>query len=124
MNFPSSWPQGCPPDDAEAADGQLFRVAKSYPPTAEDFMSHEELGKKSTGPQCLRVGLSLFRTLDDAEHLTQLFPKLGQYVMRGQLQPCHGVLKLTPSNRHPTHTTWWPYEGVDRAEPFSLAVSP
>ena len=124
VNFPSAWPQGCPPENAEAASGELFRVAKTNPPSAEDFKSHEELGKKSTGPQCLRVGLSLFQTIDDAEHLTQLFPKLGRYVLRGQLQPHHGVTKLTPSNRYPTHTTWWPYEGVNRAEPFSLALSP
>jgi len=90
VNFPSSWPQGCPPEDAEAASGELFRVAKTNPPSTEDFKSHEELGKKSTGPQCQRVGLSLFQTLDDAEHLIQLFPKLGCYVMSGQLQPYHG----------------------------------
>lgn len=124
VNFPTTWPHGCPPADAEAASGELFRVAKTHPPSAEDFKSHAELGKKSLGPQCLRVGLSLFRSLDDAEHLTLLFPKLGRHVLRGRLQAHHGVTKLTPSNRHPSHTTWWPYEGVNRCEPFSLAVNP
>jgi hypothetical protein len=123
VTFPSSWPQDCPPKDAESASGVVFRVAKTNPPSREDFKSHEELGKKSNGSQCLRVGLSVFQTFDDAEHLTQLIPKLGRYVLRGQLQPSNGVVKQTPGRQHPTHTTWWPYDGVDRAELFSLALS-
>lgn len=100
------------------ADAAVFRITKANPPSQDDFKSHEELGKTTNGPQCLRLGLSLFQNLNDAEHSLQLFPKLGSYVMQGQLGHKHGVIQVTPSNRFPTHTTWWPYEGINRLEPF------
>ena len=120
--FPSSWPKGCPPRNASPADNEVFRVTKTRPPTEHDFKSHDELGKAPSGPRCLRLGLSLFERHHDAEHLLQLFPKLGNYILRAKLEPKHGVIEATPSNRFPTHITWWPYEGVNRIEPFHSTI--
>src|SRR4051812_30019025 len=62
MTFPSDWPPGCPPSDSEAADGVVYRIAKSSPPGDDDFLSQSELGRKR-GDECLRRALSVFRGL-------------------------------------------------------------
>ena len=117
MKFPDSWPAGCPPDDSEPATGEVYRLVKSNPPTASDFLTHHELGKLPNAPPCLRCGLSVFRAREDAEHQYRAYPRLGKFIAVGELQPEHGVTKLT-QGRQPTHTTWWSYEGVDRAAIF------
>lgn len=115
MQFPDDWPEGCPPEDAEPAAGQVFRLVKSNP---TDFASHHELGTLPKGPACLRCGLSVFRTREDADHQHRAYPKLGRYAAIGTLEAQHGVAKPT-LGRQPTHTTWWPYEGVDRQSVFT-----
>jgi hypothetical protein len=118
MKFPDDWPEGCPPEDAEPAAGQVFRLVKSNPHSAADFASHHELGTLPKGPACLRCGLSIFRTREDADHQHRAYPKLGRHVASGMLEAKHGVAKPT-QGRQPTHTTWWPNEGVDRQSVFT-----
>ena len=117
MKFPDGWPAGYPPDDAEPAGGEVYRLVKSNPPAASDFLTHHELGKMPNAPACLRCGLSVFRACADAEHQYRAYPRLGKFIAKGELQPEHGVTKLT-QGRQPTYTTWWSYEGVDRAAIF------
>lgn len=50
----------------------------------------------------------------DAVHQRLLPPKLGRWIAKGTLRPEHGKTKLT-TGKQPTHTTWWAYDGVDRA---------
>lgn len=118
--YPPDWPAHCPPSDAEDASGMVYRVCKETPPSQRDFQSHQELGKRSSGDPCMRYGLSVFRDLAEARHLTVLFPQLGSMVFRGELTPEQGKIKHTPAKQRPSHTTWWPYEGVDRAASFKL----
>jgi len=113
-SFPDDWPPGCPPADAQAAGGLVYRLVRTNPPTASDFLTHAELGKMPKAPACLRVGLSVFRTRDHAVHQAQLFPFLGNQIASGELCAEHGKTKLTPG-KMPSHTTWWPYPGVGRA---------
>jgi hypothetical protein len=61
----------------------------------------------------------VFLTLDDAVHQQEVFPALGDRVAMATLEPRHGKTKLTPG-KQPTHTTWWPYVGVQRAERFAV----
>ena len=122
MNYPTSWPADCPPADAEIAQGTVFRVCRSNPPTENDFMSHAELGKSSVGSACQRSGLSVFRPYNDACHLTQIFPRLGSLIFQADLQAPHGKTKPTSSKQNPSHTTWWPCEGINRAEPFQMVA--
>lgn len=117
MKFPDNWPDDCPPADAEAANGNYFRVGKNNPPVADDFKSHAERGIAPSANPCMRAGLSLLRSTDDATHQTNLFPKLGKLIFCGSLSAEHGKTKLT-GGKLPTHTTWWPYEGIDRVAPF------
>lgn len=120
MQFPKNWPPDCPPAEAQDAQGEYFRVASNNPPGVDDFKSYAELGKLPKADPCKRVGLSLLRKFDDAIHQTELFPKHGKLIFRGDLNSSHGKTLLTKGTL-PTHTTWWPFEGIDRATPFVFA---
>lgn len=119
--FPKHWPDTCPPPDAEPASGAVYRICRENPPAVEDFQSHAELGKTSKGNECIRHGLSVFRNPSEARHLTELFPKLGKLIFRGELTPEHGKLKTTPARTRPSHVTWWPFEKVERAAAFTIS---
>lgn len=116
MSFPADRPQGCPPTDAEDANGEVFRLVKTDPPTAADFLSYHEMGI-TRGDPIRRCGLSVFRDRADAEHASRAFPNLGNVIARAVLELGHGKTKQTG---RPTHTTWWPAEGVDRATLFTV----
>lgn len=119
--FPENWPSECPPSGASEASGAYFRLARANPPTPEDFKSHAERGLAPKASPCKREGLSLFQTQDEAIHQYQLFPKLGKFIFCGTLTAEHGKTQLT-KGAMPTHTTWWPCEGVDRAAVFKFLM--
>lgn len=121
MEFPKNWPSGCPPADAVDGDGNVFRIVKNDPPQAVDFASHMETGRLRNAPACLRCGLSVFRELGDAVHQRSLMPKLGRWIAMAALQPNHGKTKMT-SGGEPTHTTWWPYQSLEREALFAVVT--
>lgn len=116
MTFPDDWPAGCPPSDAVDAHGEVFRVARTNPPTAEDFKSYHELGI-ARGDPILRCGVSVFLLASDAEHASRKFRNMGRVIAKATLRPEHGKTKQTG---RPTHTTWWPYVEVDRLSLFTV----
>ncbi len=120
MTFPDDWPKGCPPDEAEDAYGEVFRIVRDYPPSNSDMMSHHETGRLPKAPPCLRCGLSVFLVEEDAVNQQQLLPKLGKRIANATLNATHGKISLTPGQQ-PTHTTWWPCTIVDRAALFVVA---
>jgi hypothetical protein len=69
----------------------------------------------------MRHGLSVFRDISDARHVTELFPKLGKLIFRGELAPEHGKIKPTPAKTRPSHVTWWPFEEIERASAFTVS---
>ena len=42
MQWPDYFPDDCPPQDAEPATGEVYRVVKQNPPDSKDFMSQRE----------------------------------------------------------------------------------
>lgn len=100
---------------------RFFKMAdeQANPPTAADLASHHETGRLPNAPPCLRCGLSVFRDVQDAVHQQRLIPKLGRWIARGTLSAEHGQTKQTPGQQ-PTHTTWWAYEGINRAALFTV----
>ncbi len=117
MTFPKSWPPDCPSADTPATSGDVYRIAKGDPITPEDMQSHHETGKLPKADSCLRCGLSVFRQVDDALNQQRLLPKLGKRIAKASLSPTDGKACFT-KGQQPTHTTWWPYEGIDRAAQF------
>jgi hypothetical protein len=122
MMFPSGWPEGCPPADAVAATGRVYRVVRTDPPVASDFLSLLEQGRPIADRPCESAGLSIFRAFQDAVHYAEKYPHIGEMVAEGQLEPRHGVLKLTP-RRSNSHATWWPADGIARHAAFSIVQS-
>lgn len=117
MTFAAYFPPNCPPSEAEPAGGIVYRIVKSDPPGADDFLNHYETGKLPKADACMRCGLSVFRAKDDGIHQRNLYPKLGEYLAEGELKPTDGQTRLTKGAR-PTHTTRWVCEGIDPAKPF------
>ena len=116
------WPgQPCPPGDASPVNGVFYRTVSHNPPTAEDFLSWHELGKKvKPSKVCQSCGVSMQPTREAAEHQRELYPWGGQYIAEGTLTPAHGLIKHTPSGQLPSHHTWWCYTGVARHEAFDV----
>lgn len=117
MMFPQSWPIGCPSVDTPDAGGEVYRIVKDNPVTMADMLTHQETGRLPKADLCLRCGLSVFRLIEDAVNQQKLLPKLGKRIAKGLLTVVHGKACLT-TGQMPTHTTWWPYDGVDRAVIF------
>ena len=117
--FPEDWPAGCPSDDTPPADLTVYRIVKNNPPTAVDFLSHHETGRLPKADPCLRCGLSVFIIPDDAAHQRRLMPRLGRFIAMGILTAEYGKARPTPGQQ-PSHTTWWPFAGVDRVSPFTV----
>ena len=117
--FPTYFPEQCPPADVEPASGVVYRLVKNAPVTEEDFKTHHETSRCKKADPCMRMGLSVLRELKDAVHQRKVLPVLGKYISKASLKSHHGLTKLTGGQR-PSHTTWWPYVDVQRAEPFEL----
>lgn len=122
MTFPENWPEGCPPGDAVAAHGDVFRVVKTDPPQPGDFRSLWEQGRPIAQKECESAGLSVFQAVRDAAHAALKYPYLGELVARGTLGTKHGVVKPTPRSGN-SHTTWWPCDGLARHELFIVVRS-
>ncbi len=107
-----AWPADCPPADAVDAGGVVHRIVSHDPPTEDDLKSHAELGLAVNGPECLRRGVSLFSTRQQACHRLQFSRHLGTMVASATLQPVHG--KMTRPHAKSGHLTWWSADGVVR----------
>lgn len=119
--FPNNFPSGCPPTDARSASGEVFRVVKNIELGPGDFLSLLELGRKvDADRRCQAAGLSVYRDKRDAALCREKYPKLGRKIAHGVLRAEHGQVKSTPAVGGTSHTTWWPYEGVVRQEPFKV----
>lgn len=119
--FPADMPAQCPPGDAQVASGQVFRIVRRRTLTSDDFLTHDELGKLPDADPCLRRGISVFPHMKGAVHQARLLPRLGSFIACGSFKAHHGLIKRT-NGRAPDHTTWWPYQGVNRLEPFDNVV--
>ena len=94
----------------------MFRIAKNDPPVDADFLTYHEL-RINRGDAIRRRGLSVYRDVSDAEHVSRAFRNIGKIITKATLQADHGKTKQTGT---PTHTTWWPYVEVDRRALFTV----
>lgn len=126
-SFSSNIPAGCPLPVATPCAGVVFHACKNSPPVADDFSTHDEKGlaPNARGDNaCKRFGISVFPSKESCAHLIELFPEHGPYIATGTLDATHGVIAFTPSNNHPLHHTWWPFEGVKRESAFVVEGTP
>jgi hypothetical protein len=122
--FPDYFPPDCPPDEAVECRGIVYRFVEVDPPAPGDFLNHYERGLAPMAEPCLRCGLSVFLNVEVAvdrwKALRERFPgrKFGNHIAEGHLDPSHG--KIVQTGRDREHHTWWPYDGIDRREPFRV----
>jgi hypothetical protein len=121
LHFPQEWGAGCPPVEAQGAEGVFYRRVLHQTPSAEDFRSAFEEGTKrfSDRQKCQARGLSVFVAIEDAQRYAELYPATGNLIAQATLDNSDGKTKPTPTNGN-THTTWWPYEGIERHAKFRV----
>jgi hypothetical protein len=116
-SFPSYFPSGCPPPEASAALGHVYRIVAGNVLTDSDFKSHFEAGTALNAPPCRRCGVSVFHSLERAQHRLRLSPHIGNAIAQGELKECAGKTQLT--SERSGHLEWWPFDGVLRRSYFS-----
>ena len=115
MVYREELPKDCPPNDSEeiTVEKQVFRVVKTFPPTAEDFLSQRALKPDAIFrdvSECLARGLSVFLDRQDGEKLLKLPLFRGRKLATVRLTPCSGRIQQTFK---PSHHTWWPLADYD-----------
>jgi hypothetical protein len=119
LAFPNDWGTTCPPAEAVAANGTVYRATMNDPPAPDDFRSQVEMGrqpnfKQTKSQACRWRSVSVYQTLADAKQHLAMFPSTGKFVAAGTLDAECGKTKLSPTEI-PTHTDWWAFESVDCA---------
>lgn len=109
MVFDLELPAGCPKADAYEFEGITYRVVRTDPPTREDLLTYLELNLIPTADTCKRGSISLFSTLDKAQHRLEISPHLGNFVASISLTSAHGRVGQVSSSGH---IDWWPYLGM------------
>lgn len=117
MVFDLELPAGCPSADVNEFIGIAYRIVRDNPPTNGDLLTYLELDLLPNANKCLRASISLFSTLDQARHLLDMRPYLGDFVASISLTKAHGRVSK-PSNTG--HINWWPYAGMRK--PADLKV--
>lgn len=113
--WPPALPADCPPPDAVAAGGRVFRLVDADPPGRDDFLpaAVASPGRQFEGNECISFGLSVYLARDDAEATRDRYKGFrGKAVAEGWLEPRMGKTHRTPTQSAPSHVTWWLYEGL------------
>jgi len=112
MQWSDHFPSGCPPQTAENATGEVYRLIKHDSPTPNDFRSWREENKDKECPEgvteCQSCGLSVYTEKADACRVIRRIPRFKKAKPAlGKLTPDLGVMLHTPSRVNPSHHTWW-----------------
>ncbi len=91
----------------------FYRIIKSHMPTLEDFTSNAEKGRIPRGREltnpAIHHGLSMYSSQDDAIHVAQRFPKLGNFIAALAIPSDDPDIRIrlhaiNPNDSH--HTVW------------------
>ena len=114
MSYREPLPEGCPPDSAEeiAAPREVFRLARSSPPTLNDFKSQraEKPDAVFHVSECQACGLSVFDDRRESERALKLPRLRGRLVCQLRLESGAGHILQTGRI---SHHTWWPLAAFD-----------
>ena len=121
MQWPDYFPDDCPPQDAQPATGDVYRLVKQNPPESKDFIplrekkTSEDFGER----ECQACGLSVLGNAEDALRMRKRARGMEKrLIAKGTLNPFLGKIKHTPSSRYGrSHRTWWVPTEV---EPWSV----
>ena len=119
-NWPSDFPEDCPPEQASPANGTYYRIVKNDPPEPDDFVSlyrqnrrrAENIVKAGMRSQCEIMGLSVYADIDDAIQCALRYPRIGDRIASLSLAPESGKV-LHTGGAFKSHSTWWKVEEFD-----------
>jgi hypothetical protein len=117
--------ESCPPKDAKAVTLKIFRGIRSPPLTADDFLSHAELGLPCDPANCEHWGLSVWLTERAVHHARGTYRPIRRWhIAAGTITPQDGVLMATPTTPQPEHHTFWKVFGKDISGSFTIVIVP
>lgn len=135
MNWPTFFPENCPPNDAKPSIGIFYRVIidrKGRTIKLKHFISQRQSQPNRTWPpdicECNLCGVSILKELEDSVKLAKILldtiPAFRQSVgliASGELNPSMGKLKHTPDvvNNLESHHDWWLPDGCDPSTLFN-----
>ncbi|WP_285126916.1 hypothetical protein [Leclercia adecarboxylata] len=105
--WPADFPEYVPPEDADDTAGDAFRLVANDPPTAKDFVGHnQEPHIKKTGKlKPNDYGTSMFRDFEKVKCTRDFHIALrAKKIALGTLQPVHG--KAAKPNKNSHFETW------------------
>lgn len=116
------FPSNCPPENAESAFGEVYRLINHNLPSPDDFRSWREENRNKQCPEgvteCQACGLSVYTNKADADRVIRRIPRFKRAKPAlGLLTAELGVILHTPSRASQSHHTWW--TPVD-AEPWTV----
>lgn len=119
-NWPTEFPEDCPPTQAHAANGSYYRIVKSDPPVRDDFVPvyirnrrlAERVVSRGRRTLCETFGLSVYSDWNDAVQCASQYPKIGNMIANvNPTSSCGKVLHT--GGEFDSHHTWWIVEGFD-----------
>lgn len=120
----ADFPPNCPPAQAVAPGGRIFRFVKSDPPADRDFLPYTQLyPRRRFDDPCKARGLSVHRDLDAARRAQRLVPGFDKrYIAVAEVDGSHGRILPTPATPGDGHNTWWPPVGLRLSPLFTVAA--
>ena len=120
--FPSYFPEGCPPEDAELRELKVYRFCVDNEISKDDFRSYYEINPIKYSGNPLAYGLSVYTDEDDCKQAfkTPGIKKKFKNYAQGQTYQDLGKIKHTPGRSGQSHHTWWIYEGKEPYKFFKI----
>jgi hypothetical protein len=104
--WPTHIPDDCPPPEAEATEGNVYRLVRTDPPTAKDMTSWKEMEIESGFGPCVDSALSCSINLLHAQELRISVPRFkNRKIAVLAALPEHGRIKQTTPD--PGHHSLW-----------------
>ena len=125
MIKPSTFcPEECPPDDANAALGKIFRFVQGSPPCRDDMRSWAEQGRSpGHGSECQRCALSVLVDEDDVAKTRKAVPLFRKWnVAVAEFAAGQGKIKQTGNNKW--HHSLWVAETIETTVHEQFRVLP
>lgn len=106
-------PEGCPPADAGAALGKIFRFVQGSPPSHDDMLSWAKQGRRpGEGTECQRCALSVLVDENDIAKARKAVPLFRRRkVAVAEFVPGQGVIRQTGNNEW--HHSLWVAEAME-----------
>lgn len=119
-SWPLHYPDQCPPIDAAALSGQVFRFINKKNPTNYDFTSHYERDPDGIWhDQCQARGLSVYKSYEHCLLMRAAVPALRKKLLAvATITGSVGVIANTPSRNCDGHYTWWCCVSPNEVLPF------